>query len=89
MDNALISIAVVAGIASGVYALDRLGLWLEARGWIYYRTKRGSVSLGMAVLETQALLDPGKRHMLEAPRTEPDEGDSGDRPPPDRVVGKP
>jgi hypothetical protein len=85
MDNALISIAVLVGIAGGMYALDRLGLWLEARGWIYYRTKRGSVSLGMAVLETQALLDPAKRHVLEAPQTEPDEGESGDRPPPGRA----
>ena len=80
MDNALTSIAVLAGIAGGVYALDRFGLWLEARGWIYYRTTRGSVPLGRAVLETQALFDPTKRHVLEATRTEPDEGESGDPP---------
>lgn len=77
---------MLAGIAGGVSALDRFGRWLEARGWIYYRTKRGSVSLGMALMETQALLDPTKRHVLEATRTEPDEGDSGDRPPTDRVM---
>jgi hypothetical protein len=83
MDTALISIAALAGIASSVYALDRLGLWLEGRGWIYYRTKRGSVPLGRAVMETQALLDPTKRYLLEVARTEPDEGESGDPPAPE------
>jgi hypothetical protein len=86
MDDALIAIAVLAGIAGGAYALDRLGLWLEARGWLYYRTKRGSVPLGRAVLETQALLDPSKRHVLEAARTEPEAGASGDPPSPEKGV---
>jgi hypothetical protein len=81
VDDALIAIVVLAGIAGGAYVLDRLGLWLEARGWLYYRTKRGSVPLGRAVLETQALLDPNKRHVLEATRTTPDAGESGDPPP--------
>jgi hypothetical protein len=85
MDDALIAIAVLAGIAGGAYALDRLGLWLEARGWLYYRTKRGSVPLGRAVLETQAVLDPSKRHVLETARTEPEGGESGD--PPTRETG--
>jgi hypothetical protein len=69
----LLAIAIVIG-------LDRLGLWMEARGWVYYRKKRGTRTLGRAVLETQALLDPGKRHVLEAERTDPEEEDSADPP---------
>ena len=34
----------VALIAVGVFALDQLGLWLERRGWLYWRKKRGSAS---------------------------------------------
>jgi hypothetical protein len=73
-------VAALAALAVAIYALDRLGLWLEARGWIYYRTRRGSVPLGRAVMETQALLDPSKRHVLEAQRTRPEEADSTDPP---------
>ena len=69
----LLAIAIVIG-------LDRLGLWMEARGWVYYRKKRGSCTLGRAVLETQALLDPSKRYVLEVERTDPEEEDSADPP---------
>ena len=79
--NTAITISLVVAIACGIYVLDRVALWLEARGWIYYRTKRGSVPLGRAVMEAQALLDPSKRHMLEAPRTSPDDAAPGDPPP--------
>ena len=62
-------------------ALARVGLWMEARGLLYYRKKRGTTTLGRAVLETQALLDPGKRYLLEAERSDPEEEDSADPPP--------
>lgn len=55
---------------------------MEERGWLYYRHKRGSSgSLGSAFLEVQALLEPGKRHVLEVVREEDEEQDpSGDPP---------
>ena len=80
-----VELLVAAGI---VIALDRLGLWMEARGWVYYRKKRGSSTLGRAVLETQALLDPGKRYVLEAERTNPEEEDSADPPSPHSSHGR-
>ena len=73
-------LAIVSAIVVGLFLLDRLGLWLESRGWLYYRKKRGSVSLSTAVLETQALLDPSKRYVLEASRSEADESESGGPP---------
>ena len=76
---------VWAAVAAGtVYGLHRLGLWMEARGWIYYRKKHGSSSgLGTAFLEIQSLFEPSKRHVLEVRRNEDSEDeDSGDPPKP-------
>ena len=70
-------IALLTLIAAALYALDRLGLYMERRGWVYYRKKRGSVPLATAVLETQALFDPSKRYVLEATRTDADDSESG------------
>jgi len=39
---------------------------MEARGWIYYRRKKPSVTaLGNAFLEIQSLLEPSKKAMVE------------------------
>ena len=79
--TAIIWTALAAGT---VYGLHRLGLWMEARGWIYYRKKRGSSGgLGTAFLEVQSLLEPSARHVLEVKRNEDaDDEDSGDPPKP-------
>lgn len=61
---------VLAGVAVGVFAVDRLLLWLEWRGLIdYRRTNPGRISAGQvgpAFLGIQALLEPEKRHAAEA-----------------------
>ena len=61
----LLALALVV-VALGL--LDRLGLWMEARGWIYWRRRKsqGSV-LGSAVLELQKIFESGKtEHVLAA-----------------------
>ena len=73
-------VLIPAAVAGSLYALDRLGLHMERRGWVYYRKKRGSVPLATAVLETQALFDPSKRYVLEATRTDADESESAGPP---------
>ena len=73
-------LAILTVVAAALYALDRLGLYMERRGWVYYRKKRGSVPLATAVLETQALFDPSKRYVLEATRTDSDASESGGPP---------
>jgi hypothetical protein len=71
-------------IAVALYALHHLGLWMEERGWIYYRKKHGSSgSLSSAVLEVQALFEPSRRHVLEAKREDDEQDESGDPPSPD------
>jgi hypothetical protein len=72
---------VLAG-AGVLYGLHRLSSWMEDRGWIYYRKKRGSSgTLGSAFLEVQSMLEPGKRYVLEEKRKEDvDDEESGDPP---------
>jgi hypothetical protein len=66
---------------AGVYALHRLALFLESRGWLFYINRRPQVSLGAAI---GAALDPTIRRMLEAKqqehRLEEDESGDGSRP---------
>jgi hypothetical protein len=72
----------IAGVLAALYALHRLALWMESRGWIYYRHKSGSSgSLGSAFLEAQALLEPANRHVLEVRRDEQAEADDPSGPP--------
>ena len=62
--------------------LDRVGLWMERRGWLYYRrVKPSSSSLGNAFLELQSILEPSKQHVIEVRLEDHDEeADSGDPP---------
>lgn len=82
---------VGAGIGLLAFALDRLLLWMEWRGWIdYRRTDPGRIDVGQvgpAFLAIESLFQSGARHALEerrAVRTERDglgDGDgSGGRP---------
>ncbi len=77
---------LLVGAVAALYALHRLGLWMEERGWIYYRRKRGgSGSLGTAFLEVQSMLEPSKKHILEiSQKDESEDDDSGDPPEPGR-----
>ncbi len=75
---------VVIALTVGLVALvlDRLALWAERRGWIYYRHRKPSGStLGSAFLEVQSLLEPNKRHVAEVQRQEPTQQDEQGDPP--------
>jgi hypothetical protein len=75
--------AVCVGVV--LVLLDRLLLWLEARGWIYYRKKKASPgSLGSAMLEIQSMLQPSGEHVVEerrAVKSEEDEAGESPEPP--------
>lgn len=63
--------------------LDRLGLWMERRGWIYWRKRRSKGTLGATLLELQKIFESGKsKHVIEAKR-------DGRKEPPDPGGGKP
>ena len=63
--------AWIAGIVVGLYLLDRAGLWMERRGWIYYRKSRGMTTrAGNAFLELHSMLEPEKKHVVEMKKEE-------------------
>ncbi|HPT25120.1 MAG TPA: hypothetical protein PLZ95_01800 [Bryobacteraceae bacterium] len=69
-------------IVVGLYALHRLALWMESRGWIYYMKSGGhSTRAGSAMLEIQQLLEPSKRHVIEIRQEQREEEDSAGDPP--------
>jgi hypothetical protein len=46
--------------------VDRILLAAEARGWIYYRKNKPSVtSVGTALFQLQAIVQPEKQHVVE------------------------
>jgi hypothetical protein len=61
-----VKIAVIALLViAGLYALHRLALWMERRGWIYYKKSGSSGTRTTAFLSVQALIEPDKQHIVE------------------------
>ena len=52
-------------IAAALHGLDRLGLWLEDRGWLYYRRRRPSSSPLSMWVAMQQYMEPGVKHVRE------------------------
>jgi hypothetical protein len=69
-------------VAAVLFLLHRVALWMEGRGWLYYRTRKSSrASVGNALLELQSLLEPDRSHTVEVRRLEQlEEDESGDPP---------
>ena len=64
---ALFLAAAVAGVAAALFAVDRLALRMERRGWIYWRRSKpggGGGSRGVFT-DLQQLVEPQVRHAAE------------------------
>jgi len=55
---------ILVGIA-GLILLDQLGLWMERKGWVYYRKVKPKGGIGDIFLGGN-VFDPGARHLQEA-----------------------
>ena len=67
---------IIIGICIALFALHKLLLWMEARGWIYYHKKKASPGIAASAwLELQSMIEPTKKHVLEIKREEHDEDD--------------
>lgn len=80
----------IVGIAAALFALDRLGLWAEAKGWVYWRKVKRKGSAGGGLIGLSGIFDPGARHLAEAredhqQEDEDDGDDDGQRKPDDQV----
>ncbi|MEE2777860.1 MAG: hypothetical protein VYE73_13985 [Acidobacteriota bacterium] len=88
MSRWLIGGMVVIGLVIAGLALDRLLLWMESRGWMYWRRAqhRTGGAMGNALMEMQALLQPQARHVVEEQtRVRREESESGDAPSPEEA----
>lgn len=54
-------------IIFALYLLDKLGLWFERKGWLYYRREKpeGGFFCGSVLQELNAVLNPTSRHVIE------------------------
>ena len=73
---------IAVGVAVAAFVVDRLLLWAEERDWIYYRKRKPSItSLGTALFQMQAIVQPEKQHIveqeLEIKEDEDEDGDQG------------
>ncbi|HEX8154661.1 MAG TPA: hypothetical protein VF698_16125 [Thermoanaerobaculia bacterium] len=72
------AVLIAAAIIAALVAIDRLALAAEERGWIYWRRRKASPGTrSAAMLEMQSLLEPGKRHVIEAKAETREEDASG------------
>lgn len=59
-------IIILIALITGGVLLHLLALWMERKGWIFYKhTKPSRSSLGNAFLEVQSILEPNKKHIIE------------------------
>jgi hypothetical protein len=68
-------------VIPGLYALHRLGLWLEAKGWIRYRKAAGGGTLSGIMKDLEVHVRPQIRHVEKAKEVKPPDFDSGGEPP--------
>ena len=62
---------ILVVIALAYLVFDQLGLWMERRGWIYYRHKKPSEGAGAnAMKEMNAFFNPAVRKVIEFQQTE-------------------
>jgi len=87
MGRTVFWILVIVSAVAILIALDRFALWMESRGWIYWRRSKHNPSgaLGNAAQAVQAILEPEKgRAAEERLHEDPDKPGSGEPP----VAGK-
>jgi hypothetical protein len=65
------------GLIPALWLLDRLGLWLEDRGWLYYRKKKPRSSPMSAWVAAQQFIEPGVKHVVQVSQERRNEGNQG------------
>jgi hypothetical protein len=69
-------------IAVAAFVLDRIALWAENNGWIYWRRRRASTtSIGAILSDLNTVTNPSAQHVVEAKQAKKlEERDNGDPP---------
>ena len=72
----------IGGVVVTLLVIDRLALWAEARGWIYWRRKKAQTgALGSALMEMNVITNPSAQHVIEAKDAKKLEERENDDPP--------
>ena len=58
-------ILITLAVAAAPYALHRLAIYLEDRGYIYYRRKRPAAGGSPSYCPFQEMIQPQIRHVIE------------------------
>lgn len=74
-----------AAFVAAVLAFDRLMVWMERRGWIYWREQRGSFA-ATAIGTLAEFWDPSRAHVQAETRRLQDDIDDRPRGPRPRCV---
>ncbi|GAA3491506.1 hypothetical protein [Streptomyces cremeus] len=68
MTNAVWQVAVLAGLAAAIFLADRALLWMEGRGWVHWRRRRGLSAMGADLLRDLSPAAQTQRRELEQER---------------------
>ena len=71
----LVGAVIVLGFLVALFWLDRLCLWLEDRGWLYYRRKKPGSSAASAWVAMQQFIEPGIKHVVQIEQEKRSEDD--------------
>jgi hypothetical protein len=80
------TVFALAALVALIVLIDRMALWAEARGWIYWRRKKPSGSPTGDVLLDLNVFEPGARHVIDVRQAEPTDEISIDEVVPPRTV---
>ena len=67
MPNLLLLLLIIVAAIVGLFAFDRLLLWMEAKEWIYWRKRKpmggGGIAAGLTAMHQT--VEPEVRHVIE------------------------
>lgn len=55
----------ISGIVAALFVVDRLGVWAESRGWIYWRKGRGRAAAGSVFASMAEVFQPSQVHYVQ------------------------
>ena len=81
----MLGVALWIGAAALVlWLLDRLALWAEAKGWIYWRRKKAQTgAMSSILMNLNVVTNPSAQHVIEAKEAKKLEERENDDPPHD------
>ena len=72
----------IGGVVVTLFMIDRLALWAEARGWIYWRRKKAQTgAMSSMLMEMNVITNPSAQHVIEAKDAKKLEERENDDPP--------